>query len=177
MKKIEISELRQSLDTLNAGDKILLSGIAYTARDAAHKRMFEEGIPFPIKDAVIYYAGPTPTPPGEVCGSFGPTTSSRMDSFTPELYKQGLVATIGKGDRSEEVTKSIVAHGGIYLVAIGGAGALCADCICSLEEIAFADLGCESVKKVKFKDFPLIVAIDSKGKSVFNREQYRKKSI
>ncbi len=170
MKKIEISKLRENLDVLQAGEQILLSGVAYTARDAAHKRMLEEGIPFPIKDAVIYYAGPTPTPPGEVCGSFGPTTSARMDSFTPYLYSLGLVATIGKGDRAASVTDAIKKYGGVYLVAIGGAGALCADCVTSLEEIAFKDLGCESVKKVTFKDFPLIVAIDSKGNSVYDRD-------
>ncbi len=170
MKKINTSQLRAELGNLHAGDEILLSGVAYTARDAAHKRMLEEGIPFPIKDAVIYYAGPTPTPPGEICGSFGPTTSARMDSFTPHLHSLGLVATIGKGDRAKEVTESIKKYGGVYLVAIGGAGALCAERINSLEEIAFFDLGCESVKKVTFKDFPLIVAIDSKGNNVYDRE-------
>lgn len=171
MRKIQISQLREELETINAGDEILLSGVAYTARDAAHKRMLEEGIPFPIKDSVIYYAGPTPTPPEKVCGSFGPTTSARMDKFTPDLYKKGLVATIGKGDRDEKVTEAIKEYGGLYLACIGGAGALCADCICELEEIAFFDLGCESVKRVTFKDFPIIVAIDSKGKSVYDRDK------
>lgn len=170
MRKIDISNLRNEAKTLSAGDEILLSGVAYTARDAAHKRMLEEGIPFPIKDAVIYYAGPTPTKPNEICGSFGPTTSARMDSFTPALYNAGLMATIGKGDRADSVTESIKENGSLYLVAIGGAGALCAERITSVEEIAFKDLGCESIKKVTFKDFPLIVAIDSKGKSVYDRD-------
>ncbi len=174
MKKINTSELREKLNELSAGDEILLSGVAYTARDAAHKRMVEDvrsGVapPFPLRDAVIYYAGPTPTPPGEVCGSFGPTTSARMDSFTPFLHSLGVVATIGKGDRASSVTDAIKEYGGVYLVAIGGAGALCAERISELEEISYLDLGCESVKKIVFKDFPLIVAIDSKGNSVYDR--------
>ncbi len=174
MKKINTNEIRESLNNLSAGDEILLSGVAYTSRDAAHKRILEDiknGItpPFPLEDAVIYYAGPTPTPPGEICGSFGPTTSARMDSFTPFLHSLGVVATIGKGDRASSVTEAIKKYGGVYLVAIGGAGALCAERICELEEIAYFDLGCESVKKIVFKDFPLIVAIDSKGNSVYDR--------
>ncbi len=170
MKSYNTSQLRNALDELCAGDEILLSGTAYTARDAAHKRIVASEIPpFPLEDAVIYYAGPTPTPPGAVCGSFGPTTSSRMDSFTPYLHSKGVVATIGKGDRAKEVTDALKTYGGVYLVAIGGAGALCAKCITDLEEIAYKDLGCESVKRIVFKDFPLIVAIDNKGNSVYDR--------
>ncbi len=174
MKRINTSELRNRIDELSVGDEILLSGVAYTARDAAHKRIVKDiknGIvpPFPLEDSVIYYAGPTPTPPGAVCGSFGPTTSARMDSFTPFLHSLGVVATIGKGDRAPSVTEAIKENKGVYLVAIGGAGALCAECIIELEEISYFDLGCESVKKIVLKDFPLIVAIDSKGNSVYDR--------
>ncbi len=170
--KIKCSELRNYLNTLNVGDRVFLSGKVYTARDAAHARIFDlidkgEKLPFEIKDAVIYYAGPTPTPDNLAIGSCGPTTSCRMDKFAPKLYDMRLCATIGKGGRSKEVTESIVRNKSVYLCAIGGAGALACECITKCDVIAFEDLGCESVKELEFKDFPLIVGIDSKGNSIF----------
>lgn len=157
---------------LNAGDRILLSGTVYTARDAAHKRFMElldkgEPLPFPIKGSVIFYAGPTPARNGHPVGSCGPTTSSRMDPYTPRLLELGLAAIIGKGDRNEAVHNAIKDNGALYLCAVGGAGALLAQCITNAEEIAFADLGCESVKRFTIKDMPLFVGIDRKGGSVF----------
>lgn len=169
---LQVSNLREAAKELKAGDRVLLTGYIYTARDEAHKRIFElldkgQELPFPLRDAVIYYAGPTPTPPGKVVGSIGPTTSGRMDKFTPKLMDLGVVCTIGKGPRSREVIEAIVRNGGLYLCAMGGAGALAARCVRSCEEIAFFDLGCESVKKLYVEDFPLIVGIDSFGNSLF----------
>ncbi len=169
---LQVSNLREAAKELKAGDRVLLTGYIYTARDEAHKRIFElldkgQELPFPLRDAVIYYAGPTPTPPGKVVGSIGPTTSGRMDKFTPKLMDLGVVCTIGKGPRSREVIEAIVRNGGLYLCAVGGAGALAARCVRSCEEIAFFDLGCESVKKLYVEDFPLIVGIDSFGNSLF----------
>ncbi|MBQ7646127.1 MAG: fumarate hydratase C-terminal domain-containing protein [Clostridia bacterium] len=174
MREYDGKELCENAAELRAGDEILLSGTVYTARDAAHKRiksMIESGeeLPFDLKNSIIYYAGPTPAKPGQVCGSFGPTTSCRMDPFAPALYRLGMKATIGKGDRSDGVKKAIVETGGIYLIAIGGAGALAASHITECKEIAFCDLGCESVKKLTFNKFPLIVAIDSKGNDIYER--------
>ena len=159
---------------LCAGELILLSGTVYTARDAAHKRIFElldngEPLPFDLNGAAIYYAGPTPAPEGMPIGSCGPTTSSRMDPFAPRLLDLGLKIMIGKGPRSSEVAEAIRRNGAVYLCAIGGAGALAAQAVRSCEVIAFDDLGCESVKKLEVKDFPLIVAIDAQGNSLFER--------
>lgn len=162
--------------TVKAGDLIYLSGTVYTARDAAHKRIISfirEGktLPFDLKGAFIYFAGPTPAKEGMATGACGPTTSSRMDPYTPFLMDLGLAGTIGKGQRSEDVRKSIVRHGGIYLCAIGGAGALAAEAVKSLEVIAFDDLGCESVKKLEIEKFPLYVGIDTFGNSIFEKSQ------
>ncbi len=159
---------------LVCGDRVLLSGIVYTARDAAHKKIFElieNGLPLPfeLKNAVIYYAGPTPAKPGKAVGSCGPTTSSRMDSFAPALYDLGLCATIGKGERSREVTDAIVRNKALYLCAVGGAGALISKHILSSEEIAFEELGCESVKRMVIHELPLTVATDRTGRSIFDR--------
>ena len=157
---------------MSVGDRVFLSGEVFTARDAAHKRIFElikngKALPFEIKNSVIYYAGPTPTPKNLAIGSCGPTTSARMDKYTPLLLDMGLTATIGKGERSEEVIKSIVKNKSVYLCALGGAGALAAKHITACEVIAFEDLGCESIKKLTFNNFPLIVGIDSSGNSIF----------
>ncbi|MEE1198200.1 MAG: FumA C-terminus/TtdB family hydratase beta subunit [Acutalibacteraceae bacterium] len=157
---------------VNVGDKIYLSGTVYTARDAAHKRIFElleskKPLPFPIENSVIYYCGPTPTPEGFAIGSCGPTTSARMDSFAPTLYDMSLGATIGKGERNDAVCEAIIRNNALYLCAIGGAGALYAKSITSCEVIAFDDLGCESVKRLEFSNLPLIVAIDSEGNNIF----------
>ncbi len=170
--KITVEELAEQARRLKCGDRILLSGTVYTSRDAAHKRIFElldngEALPFELNGSAIYYAGPTPTPKGMKIGSCGPTTSSRMDPYSPRLYDLGVTATIGKGERNDAVISAIMRNNAIYLCAIGGAGAIAAMSITDCEVIAFEDLGCESVKKLTFKDFPLIVGIDSNGNSVF----------
>ena len=165
--RIKVEELPQKASTLHAGDRVRLSGTIYTARDAAHKRL--TALPFPLKGACIYYAGPTPAEPGAVIGSCGPTTSGRMDRFAPRLLDLGLAAMIGKGQRSDNVVSAIVRNGAVYLCAVGGAGALAAQSIKSCEEIAFKDLGCESIKRMTVLDFPLIVAVDSEGNSLFKR--------
>ena len=172
MREIRTENLRSEIPSLAVGDRIALTGDVYTARDAAHKRIFElldrgEALPFPIKDAIIYYAGPTPAPEGHVIGSAGPTTSGRMDSFAPRLMDLGLVGMIGKGERSEDVIEAIVRNGGIYLCAIGGAGALMARHITAAEEIAFPELGCESIKRLTVSGLPLIVGIDCHGNEIF----------
>lgn len=171
---LNTNELKEYCPILKAGDKINLSGTVYTSRDAAHKRIFEylengTTLPFDINNAVIYYAGPTPTPEGMAIGSCGPTTSCRMDSYTPRLLDLGLCATIGKGERNSHVIEAIKRNKSVYLCAIGGAGALAALSITECEVIAFEDLGCESVKKLTFKNFPLIVGIDCGGGNIFER--------
>ena len=171
IRKLTTPLSREDVLSLRAGDQVLLSGVVYTARDAAHLRLVEamergEALPLPLEGQVIYYAGPTPTPAGRAIGSIGPTTSIRMDAYTPKLLEKGLRGMIGKGKRSPEVIEAMKRNGAVYLCAIGGAGALAAQCIESAEVIAFEDLGCESVKRLVLKDFPLIVAIDSQGNSV-----------
>ena len=171
--RLTSSQLKEYAPQLNCGDRVLLSGTVYTARDAAHKRIVammadKQPLPFEIDGASIYYAGPTPAPEGLPIGSCGPTTSSRMDPYAPLLLDNGLVAMIGKGPRNREVVDALVRNKAVYLCAIGGAGALAAQCITSCEVIAFEDLGCESVKHLEFCDFPLIVGIDSQGGSLFS---------
>ncbi len=172
--KINTSRISDVTKQLKAGDKVLLSGTVYTARDAAHKRILQliddnQNLPFDINGAVIYFAGPTPTPEKLAIGSCGPTTSSRMDKFSPYLLDLGLKAMIGKGPRSKDVCDAIIRNEAVYMCAIGGAGALASKCISSCDIIAFDDLGCESVKKLEFKDFPLIVAIDCNGGNLFEQ--------
>ena len=172
MIEINVADLKSRAKTLKAGDSVVLSGTVYTARDAAHKRITEimangGELPFPLDGAVIYYAGPTPAPEGLAIGSCGPTTSSRMDGFAPLLLDSGLIAMIGKGQRSDEVCAAIERNEAVYFCAIGGAGALASKCIKSSEVIAFDDLGCESVKKLEIENFPLIVAIDCKGGNLY----------
>ncbi len=172
---INTSDFPAAANDINAGDKVYLSGTVYTARDAAHKRIIEcinnnSSLPFDLNGATIYYAGPTPTPEGLTIGSCGPTTSGRMDCFTPTLLDLGLACMIGKGERNVAVCNSIIKNKAVYLCAIGGAGALASKCITACEVIAFNDLGCESVKKLEFKDFPLIAAIDCHGGNLFKTE-------
>ena len=174
MKTLLVEEARLWLPTLKAGDTVSLCGRVYTARDAAHQRLCKlldagEELPISLAGAFLYYAGPTPAPAGKVCGSFGPTTSCRMDGFAPRLYREGVLATIGKGGRSPAVKEAITEVGGVYLIAVGGAGAFYSSKITSCREIAFHDLGCESIKELTFKDFPLTVAMDSKGGDLFSR--------
>ncbi len=173
MLNISTSEMKLIAAQLHAGDEIALSGTVYTARDAAHKlitQLIAEGkpLPFLLEGAVIYYAGPTQTPEGAVCGSFGPTTSCRMDAFTPTLLDLGVAATIGKGDRSDAVTEAIIRNKSPYFAALGGAGALAASCITECEVIGFSHLGCESVKRLEFNNFPLYVATDIYGNSIYD---------
>lgn len=170
--EINTSELKGMARNLRAGEKILLSGTVYTSRDAAHKRikqLMDSGKPLPyeLSGAAVYYAGPTAAKAGMVIGSCGPTTSSRMDVYSPEFLDKGLSAMIGKGERSEAVCEAIKRNGAVYFCAVGGAGALACKCITECEVIAFEDLGCESVKRLRFERFPLIVAIDSVGGNVF----------
>lgn len=169
--KLNTKDIKEAAKTLNAGDSVLLSGTVYTARDAAHKKICAlidngEKIPFELDGAVIYYAGPTPAPEGRPIGSCGPTTSSRMDGFAPKLIDLGVAATIGKGNRSNEVVEAMKRNSAIYLCAIGGAGAIAAKAIKEVEIIAFPELGCEAVRRMRIEDFPLIVGIDSKGGTI-----------
>lgn len=175
MKELEIEKIGEWADSLVAGEEILLNGYLYTARDAVHKKfasLVAEGKPLPIdvRGAVIYYAGPTPSKNGMAVGSCGPTTSSRMDKHTPMLLDMGLGGIIGKGERNEAVIESIKKNKSVYLCALGGAGALYASCIKSCEVIAFEELGCESLKKMKVEKFPVFVAIDSHGGNIFDRK-------
>ncbi len=172
--KIETPLTEEVIKDLKVGDMVFINGYVYTARDAAHKRLFElikinAPLPFDLKGQIIYYVGPTPAPPGKVIGSAGPTTSSRMDSYAPLLLSMGLKGMIGKGQRSKEVKEAIKHYKAIYFLATGGAGALLSKHIISAEEIAFSDLGTESIKKLLLKDFPVFVAIDSYGGDIFER--------
>ena len=169
--RLNTADLAKQAAVLRAGQRVLLSGTVYTSRDAAHKRITElldrgETPPYDLNGAAIYYAGPTPAPEGLPIGSCGPTTSGRMDPYTSRFLDLGLKCMIGKGKRSAEVVEAMKRNGAVYLCAIGGAGALAARCIEQAEVIAFEDLGCESVKRLTLKDFPLIVAIDSTGESI-----------
>ncbi|GGA19437.1 Fe-S-containing hydro-lyase [Psychrobacillus lasiicapitis] len=171
-KKINLPLQETDLMALKAGDRVLLSGVVYTARDAAHKRMIEqkkEGIPFPIDltNQVIYYVGPTPAKPGMVIGSAGPTTSGRMDLYTPRLLEAGLKGMIGKGYRSEEVKQAMIKHKAVYFGAVGGAAALIARSIKSSEVIAYEDLGTEAIRKLTIENFPVFVINDAHGGDVY----------
>lgn len=173
---IDTKDIREAVKTLKTGDRVLLTGTIYTARDAAHKRMAaslkeKAQLPFPLKDATIYYTGPTPAKNGLAVGSAGPTTSGRMDVYTPLLLENGLCAMIGKGERSRAVIDSIVKNGAVYLCAVGGAGALYSKCITSCEVIAYPELGCESVKRLAVTELPLIVAVDCNGANIFENQR------
>lgn len=154
------------VNSLKAGDYVYITGTIYTARDAAHKRMYEainngESIPFELKNNIIYYLGPSPAREGQVIGSAGPTTSSRMDKYTPLLLEHGLKGMIGKGKRSNEVIKSMHKNNAVYFAAIGGAGALLSKCIKKAEVIAYDDLGTEAIRKLEVENLPTIVVIDN----------------
>ena len=162
----------EDLAQLRAGDTILLSGIVYTARDAAHKRMCEalaagQTLPFSLEGSAIYYVGPTPEKPGQVIGSAGPTTSGRMDAYSPRLLDLGNKIMIGKGKRDAAVKEAVVRNGAVYVAALGGAGALMCQCVQSLEVIAWPDLGCEAVRRLEVKDMPLTVILDSHGGDLY----------
>ena len=162
------------VDSLKAGVQVQISGVIYTARDMAHKRLCEaldtgKKLPFDLKGAIIYFCGPSPAGPGRVIGSAGPTTSSRMDTFSPRLIANGLKATLGKGYRGDDVRDALKKHHAVHLSTIGGAGALLSKHIVSAEIIAYEDLGTEAVRKLEVVDFPAIVAYDAHGNTVYNR--------
>ena len=157
---------------LKAGDRVILSGVIYTARDAAHKRLCElvaqgKELPMDAKDAVIYFVGPTPAKPGEAIGSAGPTTSYRMDAYSPTMIEQGLTGMIGKGKRSPEVIVAMKECGAVYFGAIGGCGALLSRCIKKAEIIAYEDLGAEAIRRLEVENFPVVVIIDSEGNNLY----------
>ena len=163
---------KETVKELRAGDYVYLTGTIYSARDAAHKRMYEalekgEALPFEMKDSVIYYMGPSPAKEGRPIGSAGPTTASRMDKYTPALLDLGLTGMIGKGKRSETVKEAIVRNGAVYFAAVGGAGALLAGSIKASEVIAYDDLGTEALRKLEVENFPVIVVTDSTGKDLY----------
>lgn len=167
---------REDARKLRAGDSCLLSGVIYTARDAAHKRLCDlaargEALPIDMRDAVIYYVGPTPARPGEVIGSAGPTTSYRMDAYSPVLIALGETGMIGKGRRGAEVVAAMKAHGAVYFGAIGGCGALLGRCVRKAELVAYEDLGAEAIRRLEVEDLPVVVVIDSEGNDLYKTGQ------
>ncbi|MGG7079380.1 Fe-S-containing hydro-lyase [Clostridium sardiniense] len=181
VKKIMTPLTEEKVKDLKCGDSILLSGTIYTARDAAHKRLIElldkgEELPINIKDEIVYYVGPTPAKEGQVIGSAGPTTSYRMDAYSPKLLDLGLKGMIGKGVRNDEVVESIKKNNAVYFGAIGGAAALIGKSIVFSEVILYEDLGAEAIRRLEVKDFPIIVVIDSEGNNLYveGREDYKR---
>lgn len=180
-KKLTMPLTEEKVRDLRCGDNVLLSGVIYTGRDAAHKRLVElldkgEPLPIDVKDSIIYYVGPAPAKPGQVIGSAGPTTSYRMDAYAPALLDEGLKGMIGKGKRSEEVVESMKKNGAVYFGAIGGAGALLAKCIKKVEIVAYEDLGTEAIRRIEVEDLPLTVIIDCYGNNLYEegRKEYLK---
>lgn len=168
--------------SLRAGDNVLISGTIYTGRDAAHKRLVDllragQPLPFDLKGQIIYYVGPSPAKPGQVIGSAGPTTSGRMDAYTPVLHQHGLKATIGKGSRNAEVIEAMKRHGAVYLAAVGGAAALIARSIKGAEVVAYPELGPEAIRRLEVEDFPAVVVNDVEGNDLYKmgRAQYERK--
>ena len=181
-KKITLPLQDEIISTLEVGDEVLLSGIIYTARDAAHKRMVEtlkENKPLPVdlKNQIIYYVGPCPAKPGEIIGSCGPTTSGRMDAYTPMILQQGLKGMIGKGERNQAVIDAIIKNQAVYFTAIGGAGALLADRVKEAKVVAYEDLGAEAIYKLYVDDFPVVVTIDTKGNNLYDTQKEKYKNM
>ena len=163
---------REDVKKLKAGDSCLISGVIYTARDAAHKRLCEliaqnKPLPLDVKNSIVYFVGPTPAKPGDAIGSAGPTTSYRMDAYSPELIKLGQTGMIGKGKRGPNVIEAMKKHGAVYFGAIGGCGALLSKCIKKAEVIAYDDLGAEAIRRLEVEDFPVVVVIDSEGNNLY----------
>ena len=163
---------REQARQLKSGDSCLLTGVIYTARDAAHKRLCElveqgKELPLDVKDSIIYFVGPTPARPGEAIGSAGPTTSYRMDAYSPTLIAMGQTGMIGKGKRNDDVVNAMKEHGAVYFGAIGGCGALLSNCIKKAEVVAYDDLGAEAIRRLEVEDFPVIVIIDSEGNNLY----------
>ncbi len=182
MIRIQTPLTKEIVEQLKCGDQVLLTGTLYTSRDAGHKRMIEQiknnqPLPFPIQESILYYVGPAPAREGEVIGSAGPTTSYRMDEFTPTLLELGLTGMIGKGNRNQDVVDSMIKNKAIYFGAVGGAAALLANCIKKSEVIAYEDLGPEALRKLYVEDFPVTVVIDSKGDNLYKiaKEKYVRK--
>lgn len=180
-KKLTMPLTEEKVRELRCGDNVLLSGVIYTGRDAAHKRLVElldkgEPLPIDVKDSIIYYVGPAPAKPGQVIGSAGPTTSYRMDAYAPALLDEGLKGMIGKGKRSSEVVESMKKNDAVYFGAIGGAGALLAKCIKKVEIVAYEDLGTEAIRRIEVEDLPLTVIIDCYGSNLYEegRKEYLK---
>ena len=176
LKTINLPLNEEIITTLHAGEHVLLNGTVYTARDAAHKRIVEaiednNDLPFELVDAVIYYTGPAPAPPGRPIGSAGPTTSYRMDPYTSAILKAGVRGLIGKGERGSDVALALQKNKAVYFAAIGGAGALLSECIKSCEVIAYVDLGTEAVHKLEIENFPAIVAQDAFGGNVYGNDR------
>ena len=170
--KITAPMSRETARSLKAGDSCLISGVIYTARDAAHKRLCElvaqgKELPFDVKDSIIYFVGPTPAKPGQAIGSAGPTTSYRMDAYSPTMIECGQTGMIGKGKRGAEVVAAMKAHGAVYFGAIGGCGALLSKCIKKAEVVAYEDLGAEAIRRLEVENFPAIVIIDSEGNNLY----------
>ena len=170
--KLTTPVAKEDLAPLRAGDTVLLSGTVYTARDAAHKRMMElldagEALPFPVEGSAVYYVGPTPERPGQIIGSAGPTTSGRMDAYSPRLLDLGQAIMIGKGARNQAVKEAVVRSGAVYLAALGGAEALMAASVEELEVICWEDLGCEAVRRLTVRDLPLTVILDAHGGDLY----------
>ena len=171
-KRITLPLTEELAKTLKAGDSVLLTGTIYTSRDAGHKRMCEalargEELPFDPKDATIYYVGPTPAKPGQAIGSAGPTTSYRMDAYSPTLIALGETGMIGKGKRGPEVIAAMKEHGAVYFSALGGCGALLSRCIKSAKVVAYEDLGAEAIRELVVENFPAVVIIDSQGNNLY----------
>ena len=177
--KIQTPLTREKVRDLKAGDSCLITGTIYTARDAAHKRLCElvaqgKELPMEIKDAIIYFVGPTPAKPGQAIGSAGPTTSYRMDAYSPTLISIGQTGMIGKGKRNDDVVNAMKEYGAVYFGAIGGCGALLSKCIKKAEIVAYEDLGAEAIRKLEVEDFPVVVIIDSEGNNLYEsgRKEY-----
>jgi len=173
-KKLTTPITDEQIKQLKVGDEVLISGYIYTARDAAHKLLVEaikndESLPFDIENQVVYYVGPTPTKPNQIIGSCGPTSSYRMDKYSPYLMEKGLKVMIGKGDRTIEFNDVVAKYQGLYLLTIGGLGAKLSQCVISNELVAYPELQSEAIRKLKVIDFPAIVAIDYQGNSIFNK--------
>ena len=171
-KQIQLPLTREAVRELKAGESCLLTGVLYTARDAAHKRLCElaakgEKLPLDVENATIYFVGPTPAKPGQAIGSAGPTTSYRMDAYSPTLISLGQTGMIGKGKRGPEVIQAMKEHGAVYFGAIGGCGALLSKCIKKAEVIAYEDLGAEAIRRLEVEDFPVVVIIDAEGNNLY----------
>ena len=171
-RRIQVPLQEKDIEELRAGDYVYLTGTIYTARDAAHKRMYEsmkkgETLPIELKGNVLYYLGPSPAREGQVIGSAGPTTSSRMDKYTPDMLDAGLKGMVGKGKRSTEVVEAIKRNHAVYFAAVGGAGALLAQCIKEAQVVAYEDLGTEAIRRLYIEDLPVIVVIDKEGNKLY----------